>query len=65
MAQSSYKTQLNNYLKESGIGLDIISPLIQNLALGPPLFRSEYIFFSLDPLTFARTPHFWGSSSQK
>src|SRR3989442_6611073 len=60
MAQSSYRTQLNNYLKESGIGLDIISPLIQNLALGPPLLRSEYIFFSLDPLTFARTPPLLG-----
>src|SRR5437867_12798322 len=56
MAQSSYRTQLNNYLKESGIGLDIISPLIQNLALGSPLLRSEYFFLVWTPSLLARTP---------
>ena len=65
MAQSSYKTQLNNYLNESGIGLDIISPLIQNLALGPPLFRSEYIFLVLTPSLLLGPPHFWGGPGQK
>ena len=57
MAKSSYKAQLNNYLKEYGIGLDIISPLIQNLAPGHPTFAKRANFFGMDPSLLTRTPH--------